>query len=519
MTDDTPWSDTGYVVEVPYTREFFRYQTPLSMSFAALCNGVGAPDPTGSFDYLDIGCGEAITLMILAACHPESRFVGIDMNRAHIESASQIARAAGLDNLELEVATFDDFAARTTRSFDYIAAHGIYTWVNEDGRRGVRDIVAKTLKPSGLFYLCHYVRPGADRTKALYDMIQSSMMDHEDLPIVERIRATISDLRKLQEANAPIFRIYPDLDDDLADLETRDDRYLAHEFGNKYFEPLTFANVVDGLTKNGFVFAGSVRTDRNRPENRIGEQALQNLKSLDRTKLEVRMSYLSDESFRWDVFARRNAPRPGHPALRNSAGHLGFGPAGASRKMPPSERHGQRDIEFKTPPIRSMLEAAINGTETLGSLIDTYPDGPEVAISCLRDIVATRVFEPQLRRCIRIAPDSQTTYRHTHSLSALLFDRDFKYEGVSILPAPVRGTALHLYGVQAVITRFLDGCKPGDALNSAWEWISELSPAHASKLHNPSMKDRKQFDREAVIFLRRTMPMLISWNVIFAYSG
>lgn len=514
MSTTDPWSETGYVTEVPYTREFFRFQTPLQISFAALCNGVGAPDPAGSFDYLDLGCGEAISLLILAACHPEARFVGIDMNPAHIETASTIARAAGLKNLKLEVAQFEEFAVHTTRRFDYIAAHGIYTWVNEEARRGVRKIVAQTLKPEGLFYLCHYVRPGADRTKALYDLIQACMEDHSQLPIVARIRATIADLRIQQAADAPIFKMYSDLDDDLLDLETRDDRYLAHEFGNKHFEPLTFAHVAQDLVAQGLVFAGSTRVDRNHAVNRIGAAALDHLKALDETALEVRMSYLAEESFRWDVFAHRDAPRPQEPALRVNGGHLGFGPSGANRKMPRTETHGQSKIIFDTPEIRAMLTTALKGLETLDTLIDADPDGPKAGVSRLRDVAATRVFEPQLRSNVQTAPDSKKVYRHTHSLSAFLFDRDFVSEAVGIFPAPIRGTALQLYGVQAITARLLDGRTPGAALEAARKWVDALSPESAEHLETSSPGDREAFDHEAVIFLKRTMPSMLRWGVV-----
>jgi SAM-dependent methyltransferase len=514
MNADGPWSKTGYVTEVPYTREFFRFQTPLQISFAALCNGVGAPDPVSSFDYLDLGCGEAITLLILAACHPQARFVGIDMNPAHIETASAIARAAQLDNLRFEVARFDEYAERTTRRFDYIAAHGIYTWVNEEARCGVRKVVAQTLKPGGLFYLCHYVRPGADRTKALYDLIQASMEDHDQLPIVARIRATIADLRSLQAAGAPVFKMHSDLDDDLEDLETRDDRYLAHEFGNKHFEPMTFAHVARDLQAHGLVFAGSTRADRNRAVNRIGAAALDHLKDLDETALEVRMSYLAEDAFRWDVFARRDALRPQEPALRVIGGHLGFGPSDSRRKMPRTETHGQREIIFDTPEIQTLLTTAYKGLETISALIDADPDGPKASISRLRDVAATRVFEPQLRPNLQMIPDSKKTYRHTLLLSTVLFDRDFSTEAIGIFPAPIRGTALQLCGVQAVAARLLDGRTPGDALEAAREWVDALPPESTDYFDVPPPADRKAFNLEALIFLRRTMPLMLRWGVI-----
>jgi hypothetical protein len=226
------------------------------------------------------------------------------------------------------------------------------------------------------------------------------------------------------------------------------------------------------------------------------------------------MSYLAEEAFRWDVFAPRDAPRPKAPALRAAAGHLGFGPSSAGRKMPRREIHGQREIIFDTPQIEAMLTSAYKGLERLDALIDADPDGPEESVSRLRDVAATRVFEPQLRPNVPLVPDSETIYQHTHPLSAILFDRDFASEAVAIFPAPVRGTALQLYGVQAIAARLLDGRTPGDALEAARKWVDALSPESTEHLETPVPEDREAFNREALIFLRRTVPLLLRWGVV-----
>ncbi len=57
---------------------------------------------------VDIGCGAGVAAAAIAEACPESKVIGIDPSAHAIASATQMARAAGLRNLEFREGSFDD---------------------------------------------------------------------------------------------------------------------------------------------------------------------------------------------------------------------------------------------------------------------------------------------------------------------------------------------------------------------------------------------------------------------------
>lgn len=65
---------------------------------------------------LEAGCGTARNLIILAKCHPDAHFFGLDASAAMLETAQAKADAAGVENITLKTALADHF--RFDNTFD-----------------------------------------------------------------------------------------------------------------------------------------------------------------------------------------------------------------------------------------------------------------------------------------------------------------------------------------------------------------------------------------------------------------
>ena len=94
MTSDESWH-RGYFADTGYTHGYFREMAPSYLAWAALMQGVAVP--TRDFRYVDLGCGQGFGLILLAACHPDSQFIGVDFMPAHVAHARQLAREGGVD--------------------------------------------------------------------------------------------------------------------------------------------------------------------------------------------------------------------------------------------------------------------------------------------------------------------------------------------------------------------------------------------------------------------------------------
>lgn len=118
------------------------------------------PAPVGSCRVLELGCGAGDNLIAVAFAHPESQCVGIDTSAAAIADGQALAAEVGLDNVTLMetdvMAITPDFG-----EFDYIIAHGLYSWVPPEVREKILEICRANLAPQGVAYISYSVYPGA----------------------------------------------------------------------------------------------------------------------------------------------------------------------------------------------------------------------------------------------------------------------------------------------------------------------------------------------------------------------
>jgi len=100
---------------------------------------------------LDLGCAEGVALLLMARAFPNSRFTGIDISQAVIESARRAARQAQLTNVCFRVCDAARLGteAKDRAGFDYITA---FDAIHDQTRplealKGIRCALA----PGGLF--------------------------------------------------------------------------------------------------------------------------------------------------------------------------------------------------------------------------------------------------------------------------------------------------------------------------------------------------------------------------------
>ena len=117
------------------------------------------PAPVTACRVLEIGCGNGANLIPLAYHLPESRFTGIDLATAPVGAASAMAGELGLSNIDLRVADLRDLGAEMGE-FDYIFAHGLYSWIPADVRDRLLAVCRERLAPEGVAFVSYNVYPG-----------------------------------------------------------------------------------------------------------------------------------------------------------------------------------------------------------------------------------------------------------------------------------------------------------------------------------------------------------------------
>lgn len=102
------------------TEKFFRpsYKHNLIQSWIPSLDGVEEKLQQG-VKVADIGCGHAVSTMLMAEAYPNSEFVGIDIHPASIEHASRVAKESGLTNISFEVG---DATQLTGSGYEFITS-------------------------------------------------------------------------------------------------------------------------------------------------------------------------------------------------------------------------------------------------------------------------------------------------------------------------------------------------------------------------------------------------------------
>src|SRR5271157_2967015 len=121
------WDD-GYVTDVPYVSGYHQETVPVWIATAATLLGFAVPDISRPFRYVDLGCGNGLTPLTIAATMPHADVWAVDFNPAHIGAGREIARRAALPNIRFEEASFEDLLQSRSEDFpmfDYVVAHGV----------------------------------------------------------------------------------------------------------------------------------------------------------------------------------------------------------------------------------------------------------------------------------------------------------------------------------------------------------------------------------------------------------
>jgi hypothetical protein len=105
------------------------------------------------------GTGKGLSLNIhAAACAGE--FWGTDFNPIQVAHARALAGASGTSVKLLDDA-FAEFAAKPDLpEFDIIALHGIWSWISDENRRVIVDLIPRKLRVGGIVYIGYNCFPG-----------------------------------------------------------------------------------------------------------------------------------------------------------------------------------------------------------------------------------------------------------------------------------------------------------------------------------------------------------------------
>jgi SAM-dependent methyltransferase len=298
---------SGYVADVAYTLGFYKELAPTFLNFACVINGVDAPEPEKPLRYCELGCGRGYGTVLLAAANPNSHYVGIDFNPAHIAEARGFAKRAGVSNVTFFEMSFGDAAVSSRpelADFDIVALHGVYTWVMPDVRGQILDFVREKLVSGGLVYVSYNCMPGWAPVGPIQRLLKE-VDDRSSRQSVAVIDEGMDLLKQLVDHSSAFIAHNPTIKTRIEKMAKQDKAYLAHEFLNAGWSPIYVTDAMNEFASAKATYVGSASI----AENRTDLSAPRDLIPLIRNAPDIAMQellkdYAINKQFRRDIYVK-----------------------------------------------------------------------------------------------------------------------------------------------------------------------------------------------------------------------
>jgi SAM-dependent methyltransferase len=297
-------SEAEAYTRIPYPGLAFPQTHPDRLALLAILHGL-EPAPPDAARVLEVGCADGMNLVAMAGHAPGLTAVGFDVVDPAL--GREAAAALGLGNVRLEQG--DLLEPRDWGEFDYVVAHGVYSWVPEPVRDALMALLARCLAPQGVAFVSYNALPGA----RLRTMLREMALLHagEQVEPSERVDRA----RELYEFLAPWSEDRPDaygavLASELERLRRLPRPVLAHDDLGARYEPVWLRDVVRHAERHGLRYLADaepaeLRADRQPPG--VDEQ-LDAIAGGDRVVWEQYADMLAGRAFRQTLLCRAGAP-------------------------------------------------------------------------------------------------------------------------------------------------------------------------------------------------------------------
>ena len=225
MRADLPERLTAYD-DHPYTGNAFAQTHPARLASVAALFGLMSA-PATRCRVLELGCGEGANLIPMAFHLPDSTFVGIDLAPTPINAGCERIARLGLRNVELHQGDVAD-ACEHLGTFDYVIAHGLYSWVPDAVRPHILRVAAERLADQGVAYVSYNALPGCRLRHLVRDLLQFRFgPDARDAATVESMREFLQVFAQVESTSGAEYLAL--LKREIALVQQRSDDALYHD--------------------------------------------------------------------------------------------------------------------------------------------------------------------------------------------------------------------------------------------------------------------------------------------------
>lgn len=255
MTTNTNDVQQTIYSELGYKSMPFPYTTPATLEAYAALVGISAPNPKNA-RVLELGATYGGNIISQALFYPDATFVGIELSQEQVEKGNEVIANAGLTNVSLIQSDIASIGSEIG-TFDYIIAHGVYSWVDDGVKDALLRLIDEHLAEDGIAYVSYNTYPGWHTMEEVRQLLMFSNRDKAQFNHKEKVLhgktigsivgSQILKYDNLKERNSKFLGA-------LRSVMQKDEYYVGHDHLEPNNDPVYFYQFNDHLGAHNLAY-------------------------------------------------------------------------------------------------------------------------------------------------------------------------------------------------------------------------------------------------------------------------
>lgn len=326
MTTNTNDVQQTIYSELGYKSMPFPYTTPATLEAYAALVGVSAPNPKTA-RVLELGATYGGNIISQALFNPDATFVGIELSQEQVEKGNEVIANAGLTNVSLVQSDIASIGSEIG-TFDYIIAHGVYSWVDDGVKDALLRLIDEHLAEDGIAYISYNTYPGWHTMDEVRQLMMFSNRDKAQFNHKEKVLhgktigsivgSQILKYDNLKERNSKFLGA-------LRSVMQKDEYYVGHDHLEPNNDPVYFYQFNDHLEAHNLAYLcdADLTLSMVRSFNADIADTLDKLALNDHVAQEQYLDFMLDTTFRKSIICKAKHAESvtydmGNPELVNS---------------------------------------------------------------------------------------------------------------------------------------------------------------------------------------------------------
>lgn len=255
MTTNTNDVQQTIYSELGYKSMPFPYTTPATLEAYAALVGISAPNPKTA-RVLELGATYGGNIISQALFNPDATFVGIELSQEQVVKGNEVIANAGLTNVSLVQSDIASIGSEIG-TFDYIIAHGVYSWVDDGVKDALLRLIDEHLAEDGIAYISYNTYPGWHTMDEVRQLMMFSNRDKTQFNHKEKVLhgktigsivgSQILKYDNLKERNSKFLGA-------LRSVMQKDEYYVGHDHLEPNNDPVYFYQFNDHLGAHNLAY-------------------------------------------------------------------------------------------------------------------------------------------------------------------------------------------------------------------------------------------------------------------------